>query len=427
MNIKDLLTAKYTICNKADPNDYIIQGTLKTNGVPVLLSKNKYVKGEIVTCVRRMPQKLGKPWKIQKCRNNMISVPSIEPYLQPVTVSNKVLSVWDMYTSTMHYGSHSFVFLDKFTFLKSFKNIEGLSKKFKYNTCFEPGADYGGLEFILSVNPKDVYFIITIHNIKSFCPIFNAKNVDGLGIAVEVINIKKCRYKKRPSFKQNLYYILSNYKDNLFYVDGVNLQVINKNLGIIQYHEIYTTVFKKAENAYNNSKLTSRNDKKVFTAVGSIKAAKPTAIPKQAGTFYAKYLESESVGEDVVNVASPTLHSVNEQKEWSQKKDIWVTARTKMGEDKNNEKYRKLAKQYSATIDFSSVEARMLKTSYYEIEEEVADKVCSPIPKIKFKTKNSSKDLHYIPGKRKLVNKSKISDIEPPLENEKVSDSWLPY
>jgi len=312
MNITDLLTTKSIVCRK-DKDDYVIQGTLKTNNIPVLFSKNKYVENDVVTCVRRMPYKYTRPWKIRKCHAHALDVTSFTPYQQPITFLNKVLNVWDMYTATMLFDAHSFVFSDKYTFLKSFKNVEKLAEKFNFKTCFEPELGNMGLETALSTRPKTLYFIITIYNIEAFCPIFNVDNIDGLGIAVEVLDLKSSIITKKPNFKQNNYYILSNYKDNLFYIDGVQLQKIKNDLHIAQYCDMYFNTFKKAEKIFSEVQNTGITNEAWYTIGNSHEILE--AKTAYTDTLFTEELEgAEPVPVEAEPVATPVATPVAHKK-----------------------------------------------------------------------------------------------------------------
>lgn len=105
------------------------------------------------------------------------------------------------------------------------EKIEWFTKRFKYHTVYaSQRRDYRGS---LSVVNDVVQPIITAFDLQLCIPVLNSKKCDGIGLNYELILAKSTQKKKALVSFGCLSMLFSNFRDNLFYLDGV--RVLDEN------------------------------------------------------------------------------------------------------------------------------------------------------------------------------------------------------
>jgi hypothetical protein len=106
-------------------------------------------------------------------------------------------------------------------------DVRGLCRKFNYGSMFYWNAN---AKHMLD-GPDDKHIcIVSIFDLPYCIPIFNVRKVDGIGLSVVGTTVATCLKNRRlvPAFATDL--ICSNYKDNVFVVDGARINTANRNI-----------------------------------------------------------------------------------------------------------------------------------------------------------------------------------------------------
>ena len=123
--------------------------------------------------------------------------------------------------SFMAYGAHG---AGKATgkvvtqFLDAFN--EEIVSKYRYHSRLYIDQTASGKDNICG----DLRYILHFLNVENCSSVFNRHKVDGMGVIFQIISLKSSLINKRPVSVYTLSVILSNYKENIFVLDGVNLR-----------------------------------------------------------------------------------------------------------------------------------------------------------------------------------------------------------
>ena len=94
---------------------------------------------------------------------------------------------------------------------------------YKYNSVFY--CDYpSGLKIY---NMKDTIYTVRFLDLHNCVPIFNHKRVDGVGVIFNMVSISSTKSTGSLATKACITLVLSNYKDNIFTTDGIQVNDIN--------------------------------------------------------------------------------------------------------------------------------------------------------------------------------------------------------
>lgn len=125
------------------------------------------------------------------------------------------------------YDSISFVIKDKEQAAGCMFKFPKLLEKYKYNTSFNLESKGSSKDFIDITIP-----IFTFINLKHCIPIFNSKHVDGMVICIQALLEDYTEKAGTPTNLLQIVLVVSNYLDNVFVVDGEQIndfEYINKH------------------------------------------------------------------------------------------------------------------------------------------------------------------------------------------------------
>lgn len=100
-------------------------------------------------------------------------------------------------------------------------HIYWLLNKFKYHTAYSQNTR--SLSDSLCTEKDTILPVVTVFDIPLCIPVLNKKRCDGIGLNYEIILPKSTEYEKSPATLGCLTILLSNFRDNLFYLDGINI------------------------------------------------------------------------------------------------------------------------------------------------------------------------------------------------------------
>lgn len=99
--------------------------------------------------------------------------------------------------------------------------IHWLTSKFRYHTVYTQNTR-NPFDVICTEN-EVILPIITVFDISLCIPVLNKKRCDGIGLTYEIVLPKSTKHTGRLASAGCLVMLFSNFRDNLFYLDGVNI------------------------------------------------------------------------------------------------------------------------------------------------------------------------------------------------------------
>ncbi len=308
MNINDIWSMKQKLLLTS--KDTVKEGIFQQTGLPILFAETK---SSITNVCARMPATPeAKAWHVFRAYTKDLKVSTDHEYKPAIIYSKKALSSWALFTATTHRNDVTFIFKNKEIFLETFKNLQQLSKNYTYKSNQERNHSWKRLTDYIYEQENNIIFSITIYNCKVFNPIYIADKTDSIGIAVELIDKKRSFVFKTPDIIHSTYLLMSNHKENIFYMDGVTIQYYSKSLDLSNHINAYEKIFKKdkkdkkdkKKSTYLNTRYTTMftndinkyitNEDLVCCDYGNKENEKVQDKYKKMSTSYNKSIRSHS-------------------------------------------------------------------------------------------------------------------------------------
>lgn len=198
-------------------------------GTPLMLDKVKYELGKSVRCFTLMSPRYG----VSNREDLGLPVDQIQLIdLKPLTSTHRVLNVGGLnitkfqrclpeYINRM--GGITFVIKDE-------KSRRELPEIIKYMTECYPYASVMDIEHFkgkyLDGKDDEVLAVVSFFNLPYVVPIFNTKKVEGMGVSYCQVVRKESERKHHLVKTFKFDFVLSNYPDNLFVIDGVTVNPV---------------------------------------------------------------------------------------------------------------------------------------------------------------------------------------------------------
>lgn len=206
-------------------------------GTPLVVSKEHFErdKSQIIRVVFPFPLKDGhKPGKSPSMDKSHLTVMDGECFLNNSKI--KVISRFEInkLDSLLEYvkdnGAMTFNITSQESDKKTAKNVCKFLDKlykmcgmYKYNSMFY--LDYPAS--FMTHNMKDMLYTARFLDLHNCVPIFNHKRVDGVGVIFNMSLISTTKATGALATKICVALVLSNYKDNIFTTDGIQVNEIN--------------------------------------------------------------------------------------------------------------------------------------------------------------------------------------------------------
>ena len=115
-------------------------------------------------------------------------------------------------------------------------------RTFRYNLLF----NYVNNGRIYLFEDEPLTTSITFLKMADCIPIFNSKKIEGVGVIVSILGERSSNEAKNKACSVEATFIVSNYKDNIFIVDGIQIRQ-NKGIGSEYFADAIATFEKKHE------------------------------------------------------------------------------------------------------------------------------------------------------------------------------------
>jgi hypothetical protein len=188
-------------------------------GAPVMVAVRK--RKSSLACLNVFPARAnngcGYIWLPENALKFTDKQPLCETH-KTVTIDNFDYSQFgNIINSVKKHGGISFVSKEKSAAHSIFGSVKSIVREYNYPSLFYYNASSGRF---LSGEDDDLLSIVSFFDLTHCVPLFNMKKVDGMGISFSQVIRKHSELLEKQIYTFRLDIMVSNYKDNLFLIDG---------------------------------------------------------------------------------------------------------------------------------------------------------------------------------------------------------------
>ena len=220
-------------------------------GTPVMVAVNKR-KGDSAGCVTSFSPRANGWLGFTHVPRNIVAIMDKEPLCEKH--KTKDIEEFDyrkfesIIESTKKHGGTSFVSAKKSASLSMLDSIKSIIREYKYSSLFMLNHFSGRF---LSGDDDSVLSILSFFDLIHCVPMFNLRKVDGLAISFSQVLRKHSELAGQQINTFRLDIVVSNYKDNLFTIDGTTVDTV---------HPISNSIYKEIRK-WIESDLPVKKDK----------------------------------------------------------------------------------------------------------------------------------------------------------------------